>query len=178
MEASGNNARWWVARTRHGQELGVRNRLQSLGIEHFVPTRQRKAYRGSAMVEEPLLTCLVFLKATKAEALDLIHFQGVKADYLTDCATHQLMVVPDKQMEDFQRVLSLSTEEGGLVDRPLNVGDMVRVTKGVLQGVEGRVMLLQGKYYVVVGLLNCLYARARVPRAWLELIENKKRQTI
>ena len=164
-------AYWYVARTRHGAEIGVRNRLQSLGVENFVPTRTHRASRGKSMVEEPLLTCLVFLKATKSEALDLIHFRGVKADYLQDCATHQLMVVRDKEMEDFRRVFKFSVEEGGLLDKPLEIGEWVRVTRGVLKGVEGRVLELQGRIYVVVGLMNCLYARARVPRAWLEKIE-------
>ena len=162
-------AYWYVARTRHGAEIGVRNRLSALGVEHFVPTRKRKASRGHT-AEEPLLTCLVFLKATRSQALDLIHFQGVKADYMFDCATHQMMVVPDKQMEDFIRVFEVSLEEGGLVDKPLSVGEKVRVTQGVLKGVEGYVLELQGKIYVVVSLLNSIFTRARVPRAWLEKI--------
>lgn len=162
-------AYWYVARTRHGAEIGVRNRLSALGVEHFVPTRKRKASRGRT-AEEPLLTCLVFLKATRSQALDLIHFQGVKADYMFDCATHQMMVVPEKQMEDFIRVFQVSLEEGGLLDKPLSVGEKVRVTQGVLKGVEGYVLELQGKIYVVVSLLNSIFARARVPRAWLEKI--------
>ena len=137
-------AYWYVARTRHGAEIGVRNRLSVLGVEHFVPTRKRKASRGRT-AEEPLLTCLVFLKATRSQALDLIHFQGVKADYMFDCATRQMMVVPEKQMEDFIRVFEVSLEEGGLVDKPLSVGEKVRVTQGVLKGVEGYVLELQGK---------------------------------
>ena len=166
----GQRSYWYVARTRHGAELCVRNRLSALGVESFVPTRKRSGYRGKAMVEEPLLTCLVFLKATKADALDLIHFRGVQADYLFDCATRGLMVVPDKQMEDFRRVFDASLEEGGLVDQPLQVGERVRVIRGALRGVEGFVLELLGRTYVVVSLLNCLYARARVPRAWLEKV--------
>lgn len=161
---------WYVAHTRHGAELGVRDRLSSLGVENFVPTRTRRSSRGKRMVEEPLLTSLVFLKASKADALDLIHLYGVKADYMLDCATHQLMVVRDKEMEDFRRVFDCSLEEGGLVDVPLAVGEKVRVTRGALRGVEGYVLELQGRTYVVVGLLNCIFARARVPRAWLEKI--------
>lgn len=164
-------AYWYVAKTRHGAELGVRNRLCALGVESFVPTRMRRSAKGKGTVEEPLLMNFVFIHTTRSNALDLIHFQGVKADYLFDCATRQLMTVPDKQMEDFQRVLDASMEEGGLMDVPLELGQWVRVVKGPLRGVEGTVLELQGRFYVVVSLMNCLYARARVPRAWLEKIE-------
>lgn len=163
-------AYWFVAKTRHGAELGVRNRLTQLGVENFVPTRMRRSSRGKAMVEEPLLTSFVFLRATKLEALNLVHLYGLKANLVNDCATHQLMFVADKCMEDFRRVLEASIEEGGLLDKPLSVGEKVRVTQGALKGVEGYVLELQGRIYVVVGLLNCLFAKARVPRAWLEKI--------
>lgn len=163
-------AYWFVAKTHHGAELGVRNRLTQLGVENFVPTRERRSTRGNRVVEEPILTSFVFLRATKLEALNLVHSYGVKAVLVNDCATHQLMYVADKCMEDFRRVLEASIEEGGLMDKPVSVGEKVRVTKGVLRGVEGYVLELQGRIYVVVGLLNCLFARARVPRAWLEKI--------
>lgn len=163
-------AYWFVAKTRHGAELGVRSRLTQLGVESFVPTRMRRSSRGSSMVEEPVLTSFVFLHATKREALDLIHLYGLNANLVNDCATHQLMFVADKCMDDFRRVLEASIEEGGLMDKPLSVGEKVRVVQGVLKGVEGYVLELQGRVYVVVGLLNCLFARARVPRAWLEKI--------
>ena len=81
-----------------------------------------------------------------------------------------MMVVPDKQMEDFRRVFDLSIVEGGLIDQPLELGEKVRVTKGTLKGVEGFVEELLGRTYVVVSLIGCLWARARVPRAWLERI--------
>jgi hypothetical protein len=36
--------------------------------------------------------------------------------------------------------------------------------------VEGHVIEFQGRYYVVVSLLDSLFARARVPKSWLEKI--------
>ena len=65
-------------------------------------------------------------------------------------------------------MLDLGTEKGGLIDQPLALGDKVRVTKGVLKGVEGFVLELHGKVYVVVSLCDSIFAKARVPRAWLE----------
>ena len=155
---------WYAARTRYGQELKVRDQLDRHGVEHFVPvgagSRRRKAS----------LPCLVFLKTTKAEALDLANTDNLPIRYMIDCATHTLLVVPDKQMDDFRRVLDCSIEEGGLVDQPLSLGERVRVTKGALRGVEGHVLELLGRTYVVVGLLGCIWAKAKVPRAYLEKV--------
>ena len=164
---SDDGRNWFVARTRHGAELRVRDRLAALGAEHFVPTVRTRNRRGST-VERPVINCLLFIRATQAEALALVHERGLQADYLFDCATRHLMVVPEKEMEDFRRVLDLSTDEGGLIDRPLEPGQRVRVAKGPLSGVEGRVLSVQGNNYVVVSLLDMLYARASVPQAWLE----------
>ena len=152
---------WFAARTRYGQELKVRDRLAREGVEHFIPVRADG---------RPVVTNLVFLKATKAEALDLANTGVVPVKYVIDCATRTLLVVPEKQMEDFRRVLDLNLEEGGLMDQPLALGDRVKVVKGPLKGVEGHVIEFQGRYYVVVSLLDSLFARARVPKSWLEKI--------
>ena len=146
---------WYAARTRYGQEPGIHRRLETLGIEHFIP---------------PVISNLVFLRTTKSEACGLANSGMIRVKYFVDCATKTLLVVPDKQMEDFKRVLDLVLEEGGLVDEPLSLGAWVRVTKGALRNVEGRVLELRGRYYVVVGLLDFCYAKAQVPRSWLEII--------
>ena len=160
---------WYAARTRYGQELKIRDRLVREGVEHFIPTVPADGSRK----EKAAVSNLVFLRATKQEALDLANTGVIPVKYIIDCATRTLLVVPDKQMEDFRRVMDLSLEEGGLMDRPLALGDRVRVTKGPLRGVEGHVIEFQGRYYVVVSLLESLFAKARVPRSWLEFVKEK-----
>lgn len=157
---------WFAARTRYGQELKIRDRLAAEGVEHFIPTVTTTGGRG----EKAALNNLVFLKATKAEALDLANNKALPVRYIIDCATRTLLVVPDKQMEDFRRVMDLGLEQGGLVDVPLMLGDRVRVTKGPLRGVEGHVIEFHGRFYVVVSLLDSLFAKARVPRSWIEKV--------
>ena len=157
---------WYAARTRYGQELKVRDRLVREGVEHFIPTVSTDGPRK----EKAAISNLVFLKATKAEALELANSGVIPVKYIIDCATRTLLVVPDKQMDDFRRVLDLDLEEGGLMDQPLALGDRVKVVKGPLKGVEGHVIEFQGRYYVVVSLLDSLFARARVPKSWLEKI--------
>ena len=158
---------WFAARTRYGQELKVRDRLEVRGVEHFIPTVRVRKSRGKGLTERPAVTNLVFLRATKAEACALANEKGLPVRYIIDCATRTLLVVPDKQMEDFRRVMDLGIGKGGLVDRPLALGDRVTVVKGPLKGVQGHVLELRGRCYVVVGLLDCLFAKAHVPRSWL-----------
>ena len=158
---------WYVAYVHHGRELKVRDRLAALGIEHFVPTQKVPGSRRK-IVERPLINCLAFIRATKEDALDLIHHQGVQADYRTDCATHSMMIVPDKQMDDFRRVFDLSLEAGGVSTEAPEVGSQVRVVRGPLTGVVGRVSGYRGRVHVVVSLMDLLFASAEVPAAWLE----------
>lgn len=162
---------WYVLRMTHGRELRVRDRLLALGVEHFIPTQKTRGWRGRT-VEKPLVNCLGFVRATKKDALDLIHFRGVQADYLRDHATHRMMVVPDREMDDFRRVFDLSVEEADF-ERPLAPGARVRVKKGPLTGVEGTVLDEGGKLYVCVALMGLFYARASVPKSWLELLDTE-----
>lgn len=165
-----NNApAWYAARTGFGQELHVRDRLETLGVEHFIPSRKRRNSRGK--VREQAVVCnLVFIHATKQEACELKTEERLPVNYLFDYARHTMLTVPDKQMEDFMRVMAVSIVEGGLVDCPLELGERVRVTRGALKGVEGKVLEIQGRLYVVVDLCGMVYAKAKIPRAWLERV--------
>lgn len=149
-------AKWYAARTRFGQEFLVKRRLAGAGVEHFIP---------EGRPGRPAIPCLVFLRATKPEALDLANSGRVRMKYIIDCATRTLLVVPDKQMDDFQRVFE---EADDISPEPLSLGDRVRVTKGPLTGVEGHVLEFRGRCYVVVSLLDTLFAKAQVPRSYLE----------
>ena len=175
-EATLNNTHWYAARTRYGQELGIRDRLEALGVEHFIPSEKRRNYRGQ-LRERPLINNLVFIRADKRTACELRTERALPVNYLFDYVRHTMLTVPDKQMDDFRKVLEVSITEGGLIDRPLAVGDRVRITRGPLKGVEGNVLELQGKFYVVVSLAGMVFASARVPRAWLEQA-NRKIQNI
>ena len=166
---------WYVARTRYFRhELKVRDWLMERGIACYVPTvripvkRPRKG--GTRMTEKPVAPNLVFVKATKEDACALVTDFGLPMQFLVDCASHRMMVVPEKQMDDFQRVFAYSIDEGGLVDQPLEPGERVRVIQGPLEGVEGRVTELSGRTYVNVSLIDFVWAKAQIPRAFLEKI--------
>ena len=160
--------RWFAARTRCGAELSVAGRLDRLGVECFVPTQTRRRTRGRGAYERALIPCLVFLRTTKHRACSLANEEALPVHYLIDPTSRSLLVVPDKQMDDFRRVLDLSCSIENDDPYPFFLGERVRVVKGVLAGVEGRVLELRGRTYVVVELLGSWFAKASVPRAWLE----------
>lgn len=162
--------KWYAARTRFGQELGIKKTLESLGVECFIPTDFVRNSRGK-LVQKALVSNLVFLKTTKTKGLDLVNYKGLPMNYIIDCATHTLMVVPEKQMEDFIRVFDMSKDGGGVFGGNLAPGTRVTVAKGALKGVEGVVVEDEGKTYVAVGLDGLIYARARVPKAWIEVMK-------
>lgn len=165
---------WFVARTRYfRQEIKIRDWLMERGVETFVPTLRSECKDPSGKrryTEKPAAPNLVFLKTDKATACSFITVEALPMQYVRDCATHRMMVVPEKAMSDFQRVFDLSKDRGGLVDQPLTLGERVRITRGALRGVEGYITDLLGRVYVVVGLMNVLWAKAQVPRAWLEAV--------
>ncbi|MBO5595916.1 MAG: UpxY family transcription antiterminator [Bacteroidales bacterium] len=168
-ESTQKNFSWFPARVRFGQEIKIKEILDKLGVESFIPTESRKNYRGKAKLH-PVIPALVFIRSTKKQATDLRVVNQLPLSYLFDSAAHRMMVVPDKQMADFQKVLDMSMQEGGLIDTAIAPGAKVVVAKGPLRGVEGFVTQADGKCYVVVSLLGSVFAKAQVPRAFLELV--------
>lgn len=167
---------WFAARTRNGQELSVRKTLSELRIEHFIPTKEEdREYKGKRIARETaLIPCLVFLRATKADACALANGRGVPVWYVIDRSTRSMLVVPDKQMEDFRRVLDVSPEALCSTDTVFTPGDRVEVVRGGLKGIEGDIIQETNRTYVVVSLGNLLCAKVKIPKSYLKLVKTTK----
>lgn len=171
MEKSSN---WYAARTRFGQELKVKERLASMGVEHFIPTtvvHEVKCGRKKKTVK-PIINNLVFLRADKELALNLVNLFGLPVHYLIDWTDpkHSILIVPDKQMLDFIKVMEYSDGSAELLEQNIAVGDRVRVTSGKLLDVEGNVLEASDGEYIVVSLCGMLQAKARIPAGCLKKI--------
>ena len=143
---------WFAAITRSGQWKKIDRRLGELGVEHYIPY----AYRT-----------LVFLHTTKPTALTLVNSGEVKGRFLIDHNTRTLLEVPDKQMDDFMRILDLSPDAECLTDVPLTKGDRVKVVRGALSGVEGNIVEVHGNLYLTVSVLSLMCARVEIPRSYV-----------
>lgn len=144
----------------------------NIGIECFVPTRigfhERRGKRYKA--EKPVINNLVFLRAQKSVACSAAN-SLVPIFFIIDSITHGLLVVPDKQMNDFKQLMDLDPE--AILEEQLQIapGHRVRVIKGPLTGIEGDVIEISGKTNIVLTLSGGLMqAKAEIPIAYLEKI--------
>jgi hypothetical protein len=143
---------WFATITRSGQWKKIDRRLGELGVEHYIPYSYRT---------------MVFLHTTKPTALTLVNSGEVKGRFLIDHNTRTLLEVPEKQMDDFMRILDLSPDAECLTNVPLVKGDRVKVVKGALSGVEGNIVEEHGSLYLVVSVLSLLGARVEIPRSYV-----------
>ena len=151
--------RWFVATTRNGQWKKIARTLPELGVGYYIPATYNT---------------MLFLHTQKSRALSLVNSGTVNARFLIDHNTHTLLEVPDKQMDDFIRVLDLSPDAECLTDVPIARGDRVKVVKGQLSGVEGEVVEADGGLFLVVRVLSLLCAKVRMPRHFVVPVDAQR----
>ena len=170
---------WFAARTRDKQEFAIRNSLEKLKVEEnldidcYLPTRSvitQLKYRRKRS-EVPVIRNLIFVRATKQTACDLSNVYGVQLFYMKDLFSHSMLVVPNKQMEDFMFVMDLNPDGVSFDNEPLVVGHKVKVVKGDFCGIEGEVATEANKTYVVIRIKGILSASVKVPKSSLKIIK-------
>lgn len=170
---------WFAARTRDKQEFAIRNSLEKLKVEEnldidcYLPTRSvitQLKYRRKRS-EVPVIRNLIFVRATKQTACGLSNVYGVQLFYMKDLFSHSMLVVPNKQMEDFMFVMDLNPDGVSFDNEPLVVGHKVKVVKGDFCGIEGEVATEANKTYVVIRIKGILSASVKVPKSYLKIIK-------
>ncbi len=174
-----NQKYWFAARTRDKQEFAVRkflNKLKSeenLELDYYLPTRiviSQLKYRRKRS-EVPVVRNLIFIYTTKQTACDLSNIYSVPLFYMKDLFTHSMLIVPNKQMEDFMFVMDLNPDSVSFDTEPLTIGNKVKVIKGNFSGIEGEVATEANKTYVVIRIKGVLVASIKVPKSYLKIIE-------
>lgn len=173
LKLSDNELHWYVANTCR-QEKKIKQRLDSMGIENFIPFQQiaRKIHGVDKLIEVPVIPNLVFIYTTFKSCMSLIQEYAFDMRYLRDRETGNFLIVPDKQMNDFMFLLDFSKEMVEVVNENLKKGDKVRVIKGDFAGIEGELIRVKGHKRVVVRLEGVVsLATAYIPGSFLEKIE-------
>jgi transcription antitermination factor NusG len=154
--------KWFVALVRSNYEEICRKKLQENGYEayvacqkelHVYPNRHRRE------ITHIIIPGLVFIRINEQERIQILKNFPVIKCFLTDKAgqansfgKHPFAVVPDNQMERLQFMLFHADSPVNFTTETLHLGDHIRVVRGQLAGLEGRVTHHGNASYLVVAL--------------------------
>jgi transcription antitermination factor NusG len=163
---------WFVARTRRNQEFALRDSLKKWDVGYFLPTRvivRQLKYRR-VRVEVPVINNLVFVHATKEKACFIVDECRLQLFYIRDRITGSMLIVPDKQMQDFMFVMDLDPNGVAFDNDALSEGSKVRVIKGELAGIEGELVKISNQTHVMIRILQVLSVTVKIPKSYLEVL--------
>lgn len=181
---------WFPMRVTYSREMQVKDYLDSLGVEcflplHYVPIKGRHPRHQEL---KPVINNLIFLhssqesitelKNTRAELLPLRYMTHPVMGIDGKNMISEIMTIPELQMDNFIRVASDYDHADVVVNTPLieKPGQRVRIVEGKFAGVEGVIKRVRGNKHVVVQLEHVAMAAIVdfVPKAWLLLIDEEK----
>ena len=165
---------WFAAKTAPRGELRVKRRLDALGVENYLPmeTRWSETAAGRRKRTVPVIPGLVFLHTVTEMCYRLKNEYSLNVYFIRDKESRLPVAIPDKQMEDFIRLLDFP--DGGItvLTSELKRGQRVRIIHGPFKGIEGELMRIGGDRRVVVRLEGVVsIATAFINPAFLEKIE-------
>jgi transcription antitermination factor NusG len=173
FETDASDPRWFAVWTRSRQEKMAAAMLGTLGVQHFLPLKPelRQWSDRKQTVDLPLFSGYLFVRMdpNKDSRLQVLKTPGV-AGFVGNNAGP--LPIPDQQIEDIRTVL---TERVECTVLPLlEQGACVRVVRGPLAGVEGR--LLQGnstsRLLISIEMIHKSLA-VSVARQDVELLDSK-----
>ena len=178
----GDPKAWFPMRVTYSREMKVKAELDRLGIENFVPMTYRLVDADTESPRRelvPAINNLIFVHATQSQ-ISRLKTTNVALEplrYMMDHTAekpHEIMTVPDRKMENFMRVASMTDDSVMFLDEKSIVGKegkRVKIMGGVFEGVEGVIRRVKRCKRVVVELESVAsVAIAFVPPALLKEI--------
>ena len=160
---------WLVAYVQSCLEKRTARRLAAMGIECYLPI-QSEIHQWSdrrKRVDRLIIPMMIFVHVTPRERALPLSLQAVNR-YMVLRGESAPAVIPDEQMAQFRFMLDYSQEAVEMCSAPLAPGDAVKVIKGPLAGLEGELVILNGKSKVAVRLDKLGYAHVDMPVGFVE----------
>jgi transcription antitermination factor NusG len=170
---STNEIHWFAVKVKYQTEKKIKAWLDEICIENFIPFQTVFFEKDKKKIRKikPVVPGLLFIRTNYQKALMLPIESKIRMVYLRNLETHALLVVPDKQMEDFMFLLDFSDSTLKVENKNLKRGDRVRVIKGEFAGIEGELIRIKGHKRVVVRLEGLFsLATTYIPGSYLERI--------
>ena len=154
---------WFPMRVTYSREIKVKAELDRLGIENFLPMTYRLVCADNGIPHRelvPAINNLIFVRSTQERISGLKTTNEVLEPlrYMMDHTAgkaHEIMTVPDWQMENFMRVASRTDDSVMFLDDDCIVGKegkRVKIMGGAFEGVEGVIRRVKRCKRVIVAL--------------------------
>ncbi len=155
---------WYAVRVKPNHEQSVACGLAGRGLEEFLPLQRsvRRHSRGSKTVELPLFPGYVFSRFDARDRLPVLTVPGVLHIVSMN---HVPAPVDAEEILAIQKVI-----KSGAVAQAwpfTKAGQLVRVTCGSLQGLEGIILRLKNDYLIVSLTLLQRSVAVEVNRHWV-----------
>jgi transcription antitermination factor NusG len=155
---------WFPMRATYSRELIIKDELDRLGVENFVPMKDNwvKNGVGEELRQEPAIHNLIFVHSTQEKISELkrSYKRLEPLRYMTrpsvDSREHTIIRIPDAQMSAFLRLASFHYDDRivffdnmQFVSKP---GPRVEIIEGDFAGVRGEVKRIKGYRCVAVSV--------------------------
>lgn len=151
---------WFVVETRMNQERKVRDYLENIGVECFLPSQmvKREWKHRTKMIEQLLIPMKVFVNIGTHQKMSVLKINS-PVRFMYDRSRASSVVIPDFQMSQFMMMLKSSEYPVKLCDLDIEPGVRIRVLRGSLAGLEGTFLSQDGrsKVKVEMSILGSVY---------------------
>ena len=151
---------------RYSHEELVHEALDKEGVRNFLPMERITERVGKKIVHrrQPVIHNLIFVYSHRAQLRELkmfhrdcVHMQFMTIKPRTDDQPSVVITIPEHQMENFIRAMSVDDEEGQRSFLPYTdflgqEGRRVRFLQGPFAGVEGTIKRINNNRHLVVAL--------------------------
>lgn len=145
-----NDYNWYAIYTNPRSEKKANTLLLEKGITTYLPLvkRLKQWSDRKKMVEEPLIRSYLFVFVSEREYFDVLNTPHVSRFISFE---GKAVAIPENQIEIIKKLLSTDLDVDVTTDQ-LEEGDLVRVAKGPLLGMEGELVKYKQRKRVVVKL--------------------------
>lgn len=161
---------WYAMYVRMHHEKKTAEKLGMMGVEHYLPVQEvvRQWSDRKKKLQVVVIPMMIFVRTGEKGRIRLMQEVPAITGTLIDRCTHRPAVIRDEEMERFRFMLDFSEEAVSFINEPLQKGERVRVIKGPLTGLEGELILVDGKTQVTVQIDQLGYAKVEIPVGYIE----------
>lgn len=171
---------WFVAIVNNNTEKQCANKMEGKGYECYVPTQsETRMWRNGVrkVIDRIILPCMVLVHATETERKEIVMLPYVSR-FMTNCANskdvfgkHPVATIPEGQIATLKFMLGHAEMPVEFEPPTFRLYDDVRVIRGSLAGVEGKVVELGDATYFAIRVDFLGVAKVKVKPEDIERIK-------